>query len=429
MKIGKLDLNNKRGVLLKNTIMLYILQFSTYILALAVAPYQSRVLGPEVYGGVLNASMAIIVYFQLIIDFGFLLSATEEVSRERENRGRLREIFSAITWCKIGLALASFVCLVILCQVIPAWEQKETVLLLTFAATFLNSLMPDYLYRGLEKMTAITVRTVLIKTFFTVAVFLFLRGPEDVWMIPTFNIVGNGVALLAAYWHIVKAFGIRFTKVRVGVAFQEIKQSSVFFFSRIATTAYTALNTVLLDIISGSGAVTGYYTSADRLITVGKNGVSPIADSLYPYMAKHKDFKLVKKVLLVFEPIIFIFCTVVFIFAEPFCMWFFGAEYGPAGNVLRAMLPVGMVVLPSYILGFPTLTAMNLTKHANYSTVVGACCQLLMLGILFLTNHVNMVTLALSVSITETLILLYRIIVVVKYRDRMRTMPETQQEV
>lgn len=420
MKIGKIDFNNKRGVLLKNTIMLYILQFSTYILALAVAPYQSRVLGPEVYGGVLNASVAIIVYFQLIIDFGFLLSATEEVSRERANKGRLREIFSAVTLCKIGLALVSFVGLVVLCQLIPEWKQKETVLILTFIATFLNSLMPDYLYRGLEKMTAITIRTVLIKTFFAVAVFLFLRGPEDVWMIPALNIVGNGVALVCAYLHIVKKLDIQFAKVRVGTVFRELKQSSVFFFSRIATTAYTALNTVLLDIMSGSGAVTGYYTSADRLITVGKNGVSPIADSFYPYMAKNKDFKLVKKVLLILEPIIFVFCAVVFVFAEPFCVWFFGAEYGPTGDVLRAMLPVGVVILPSYILGFPTLTAMNLTKHANYSTVVGSCCQLVMLGVLFLTNHINMITLALSVSITETLILLYRIIIVVKYRHRMR---------
>ena len=216
MKIGKIDFNNKRGVLLKNTIMLYILQFSTYILALAVAPYQSRVLGPEVYGGVLNASVAIIVYFQLIIDFGFLLSATEEVSRERANKGRLREIFSAVTLCKIGLALVSFVGLVVLCQLIPEWKQKETVLILTFIATFLNSLMPDYLYRGLEKMTAITIRTVLIKTFFAVAVFLFLRGPEDVWMIPALNIVGNGVALVCAYLHIVKKCSGQFWEKATG---------------------------------------------------------------------------------------------------------------------------------------------------------------------------------------------------------------------
>ena len=53
-------MQGKKGVLLKNTIMLYILQFSTYLLAFIVVPYETRVLGPTVYGklGVATAIMA-----------------------------------------------------------------------------------------------------------------------------------------------------------------------------------------------------------------------------------------------------------------------------------------------------------------------------------------------------------------------------------
>ena len=71
---GKRSLTGgKRGTLLKNTIMLYILQFSTYLLALLVAPYQTRVLGAEVFGGFLEASASIILYFQLIIAVNIVL--------------------------------------------------------------------------------------------------------------------------------------------------------------------------------------------------------------------------------------------------------------------------------------------------------------------------------------------------------------------
>lgn len=416
----KFSFGNKRGVLLKNTLMLYILTASTAILGIAVAPYQSRVLGAEVFGGIFKASAAIIVYFQLIIDFGFMLSATEEVSRERENKGRLSEILTSVTCCKVGLAAVSFVLLLVLSSLIPAWKTKQLVLILTFFATFLNSMIPDYLYRGLERMTAITVRTVLIKVFFTVATFLFIKGPEDVWIIPLLNIVGNGVAMVAAYIHVFHTLGIRFCSPRLRSALGEFKKSSVFFYSRIATTAYTALNTVILDIITGSGAATGYYTSANQLIETGKTAVSPISDSFYPYMAKNKDFKLLKKVLILLEPVIFLFCAAVFVLAKPFCSLFFGAEYAAAGNVLRAMLPVGVVILPSYLLGFPTLTAMGKTKHANYSVIFGSALQFVMLGLFFLTGTVNMITLALSVSITETAILLYRVVVVVKFRHLMK---------
>lgn len=424
MKFLKNLMGGNRGTLLKNTVMLYILQFSTYLLALLVAPYQTRVLGAEVYGGFLEASASVVIYFQLIIDFGFLLSATEEVSRERHNKGHLSQVLSSVTFAKLFLAAVSFVAMYVLCQIIPAWKQKEFILILTFVASFINSMMPDYLYRGLEKMSAITIRTVLIKVFFTAAMFVFLKSPEDVWVVPMLNIVGNGVALIAAYIHVIKSLGIKFAATNISNILGQLKKSSVFFFSRIATTAYTALNTVILDIITQSGAATGYYTSANKLITAGKNGLSPVADSLYPYMAKHKDFKLVKKVLLVAEPVIFAFCAVVFIFAEPFCVWFFGEEFAQAGAVLRAMLPVGVVIFPSYVLGFPMLTAMGISKHANYSTIFGSVFHMIMLAVLFGLGQINMMTLALSVSITETVILLYRIVVIIKHRHLMNPAKE-----
>ena len=84
------------GALVKNTAMLYILQFSTYFLGLMVTPYETRVLGDEIFG-YLGASTAIMVYFQLIIDFGFLLSATEEVSRCRTDQNALCRIFTSVT--------------------------------------------------------------------------------------------------------------------------------------------------------------------------------------------------------------------------------------------------------------------------------------------------------------------------------------------
>ena len=421
MRLHKPNLNSTKGNLLKNTAMLYILQFSTYLLSFLVMPYETRVLGDEIYGH-LGAATSIMVSFQLVIDFGFLLSATEEVARSRHDKSALCRIFTSVTICKLGLTAVSFVVLLWLCQAIPAWHQKQTLILLTFAASFLTSMMPDYLYRGLEQMTAITLRTVAIRLFFTVAIFFFLKSPEDVWVVPVLNIIGNAVALIFVYLHLFRRLHICFQPVKRYTVWRTLARSSTFFYSRMATTAYTALNTVILDIISGSGAVTGYYTSANTLINAGKNGISPISDSLYPYMARHRDFKLVKKVLLWFEPPIIVFCAVVFPFAEQLCGWYFGAEFAPAGQVLRAMLPIGIVILPSYVLGFPTLTAMGLSKYANYSVIAGSVLHVCILAILFVTNQLSMVTLGATVSVTETFILLYRIVVIWRNRDIIKSM-------
>lgn len=404
---------------MQNTLMLYILTFSNYFLGLIVAPYETRVLGPETFG-LLGAATAVMVYFQLVIDFGFLLSGTQEVALRREDTAYLSRLFTAITCGKLVLTALSALALIAICMLVPAWENRMSFYALCFVYTALNSMIPDYLYRGMERMSAITVRTVCIKVFFAIGIVLLVKAPGDVWMIPVLTAIGNGAAMCYSFLDVKRRFGISFCPISWRDVADCMKKSSVFFYSRIATTAYSAMNTIILDVISGSGAITAYYTSADKLITTGKSALSPISDSLYPYMVKNRDFKLVKKVLLILEPMIFLFCAVCFVFAEPLCGLFFGAEYAPAGKVLRAMLPVGVVILPSYIMGFPMMSAMGISKHANYSVIFGSVIHIINLSILWFTGNINMVTLGISVSVAETLILGYRLVVVWKNRHLMK---------
>ena len=414
MKFNKNALSSKKGVLLKNTVMLYIMQFSTYLLSFIVVPYETRVLGPTYYGK-LGVATAIMVYFQLVIDFGFLLSATEDVSRNREDRGKVSKILTAVTIDKIFLTIGSVIVLLVLCQILPSWREDRTVYMLFLIATAVNSMIPDYLYRGLEQMTAITVRTVAIKTFFTVMIVLLLKRPEQYCIIPILNIIGNTAALIGVYVHLYRQMDIRFVRCTAREVWDSFRRSSTFFYSRIATSVYTASNTVILSVISAGSSI-GYYSLADKLVTTAKNGLSPISDSMYPYMTKNKDFKLVWKILKIIMPVIIGGCAIVFIFARPLCEIVFGAGYGDAAPVLRVMLPVVIVILPSYILGFPTLSAMGLSKYANYSVVFGSALHVFNLLVLYFTGNMNMVTLGALVSVAEIAILLFRIVVIWKNR-------------
>ena len=336
---------NKKKVLLKNTIMLYILTFSNYLLSFIVVPYETRVLGPEAYG-LIGLATSIMVYFQLFIDFGFLISATEEVANSRENKQKLSLIFSSVTINKLILSLISLAVLLVLCFSISRWREHILFLMLFCLSTAIGSLLPDYMYRGIERMGTITVRTILIKLFFTLMIFILVKEPKDYIYIPILNVIGNLGALIATYIHL-RSMDIKFTSCRLKDILSRMKTSSIFFMSRIASTAYTAANTIILDFLSG-GAMTGFYTSADKLVSTAKNGISPISDSLYPYMVKNKDFKLIKKVILVLEPIIILGCAILFIWANPICIWLFGDEYGYVGDVLRTMLPAVVFILPSY---------------------------------------------------------------------------------
>lgn len=407
-------MKNQKRVLFKNTVMLYILTFSTYILSFIVVPYQTRVLGPDKFG-LLGLASAIMVYAQLVMDFGFLLSATQEVSVNRDDRKRLSNIFTCVTVNKLFLGLISLGVVMLVCAFVDQWSEHLLFFALFFVSTLLTSLLPDYLYRGIEKMGAVTVRTVLIKVFFSLMVFVLVKDENDYLMIPILNIIGNGIALLCVYVHLGVKERIHFTKVGLFDLLNRFKLSATFFLSRIATTIYTVTNTIILDLMSG-GAKTAYYTSADKLVSTAKSGVSPISDSLYPYLVRNKDFKLVAKVLLLIEPIIIIGCAIVFIWAEPLCLWFFGEEYGETAPILRALLPIVVIILPSYIAGFPMLGAMGLNKHANYSVILGSALHVVNLIVLYFTGNLTMITLGIAASIAELIILIYRCIVIYKNR-------------
>lgn len=413
------NMETKSKVLMKNTVMLYILQFSTYLFSFLTVPYQSRVLGPEIYG-ILGVAVAVMTYFQLFMDFGFLISATGDISLNRDDKEYICRKITSIAVLKVLFTAISFAVMAVLCLTVPKFSEHKLLYFIYLAAYAINSFMPDYIYRGLEKMTAVTVRTVIIKFFFCIMIFVFMHSSDDYLVVPLLLLIGNAGAVIAAYLHLFKSLHFHFGKITVKQVVSDLRRSSFFFYSRIATTVYSATNTVLLGFIDKTGLTIGYYTSADKILTTAKNGFSPISDSLYPYMVKHRDFKPAKKMLKLLMPIIIGGCVIVGIFAKPICVFVFGAEYADTANILRAFLPAIAVMLPSYIFGFPVMGALGISKFTNISILVGTAIHLVGLSVLILTGNFSAVTLAGMTSLSELSIFLYRFIVVCKKRKLLK---------
>lgn len=413
--------HKKINSLWTNTIMLYLLTFSNYFFSFITVPYQTRVFGAEIYGN-LGFATSVMTYFQLVFDFGFLLSATEQVTRNKNDKKELSKIVICVFICKIALILVSAVVLAVVCIKIERFREDSLLFVLYFLSTAIYAFIPDFLYRGLENMKAITVRTVLVKLLFTVMIFAFLRDASQYYLVPVLNIFGNTCAVLGVMWHLKNKIGLSIVKV----SFKEIREtfvtSSTFFYSRIASTVYSTTNTFILGILYGSSSKTvGYYTSADKLITTGKQAITPITDSLYPYMIRRRDFKLIKKLLLIGMPVLTFGCIIVAVFAEPICGILFGEEFTQAGTILRLLCPVVWCAFPGMMFGFPVLSPMGLAKWANISNIFGAVVQIILLVTLYVGNILNVYTICIATCITEILTLSFRLTVVWKNRRRLET--------
>lgn len=405
----KLSTTNKK--LLSNTGCLYLMTISVQVLNLLTIPYLTRVLGPAVYGRI-GLAQGYMSYVQIILDFGFILSATQMISEHSNDKKVASMVIASVSTIKFFLTGIVAIVFVLL-YAFEFFDKSNAMIIFIYLIAYLfNALLPDYYYRGIEDMKITSIRTVIIRVLFTILIFVCVKNQGDYIFVPLSFLVGSIVALLFSVIDIKVRYKIKLIVPQMVHIKALFKTSIPFFVSRFASTFYQALDVIILGRVYGSAPVVGYYTSCDKAITLSKMASSPIADSLYPYMLKNKNFKLVKKILLLCMPIITGGVIFIAIFAEPLCVFAFGKEYAGAGNVLRLLLPIAWVILPTYIIAFPVMSPLGLVKYANRSNIIGMFIQISGLIILKFVGVLNVYTICGLTSLTEVSVFVYRLLTV-----------------
>lgn len=400
-------MNKTKPSLLQNTFFLYLITFSNYLFGLITLPYETRILGPEAFG-LLGFAAAFYTYFYVIFDFGFILCGTRMITQNADNHSALEKIVSGITMAKILLFAITAVVFLIICLSIDRLADNLLLLMLYLVYAGVTCLIPDYLYRGLENMKMITLRTVLVRFVFTCLIFIFLRRPEQVYLIPLFNIVGTMFALIWIFYDIRTNLKINIKIVPLKYVFSLVKEAFMYFTSRIASTVYSATNMIILGFVYPGSPLLGYYTSVDKVRVLASQAASPVADSFYPYMIRTKDYHKLFKITALFECVIVLGCALLWVFAKEFCTIFFGQEYLSAYSILRCTIPLMALILPNYMLGFPALSPIGMSKWANNSVIIAMVNQLIGIAILFLSHNLSVYSIIILTTISEFICLMVR---------------------
>ncbi len=315
--MSNVDKTEKRQLFL-NFFSLLSLQGTNYILPLITFPYLIQVLGVE-YFGLLAFATAMIMYFNVITDYGFNLSATREISVHRENQEKIIEIFSAVMTIKVVLMIVSFIVLTLIVFSFEKFSSDWEIYFLTFGTVIGQVLFPVWFFQGMERMKYISYLNVFSKILFTAAIFLFVKEQSDYYLVPLFTSVGFIVAGIWSQVLIYREFNVRFKLQSTSVLKEYLIDGWHIFVSRVYVNIYTTTNLILLGLFTNN-TVVGYYAIAEKIVVAIGGVFQPANQAIYPYLArKYKEnFELfinfVKKIALVFLAISFAF----FIFAEYF---------------------------------------------------------------------------------------------------------------
>lgn len=404
--LKKIMQNEAYKRIITNMLSLFSLQGLTYILPLITFPYLTRVLGPENYGLIAFAT-AFIAYFQIFTDYGFNLSATREISINREDKRKVSEIFSSVMVTKTLLMIISFIIMTIVVFSFDKFRSNWILYLFTFGLVIGNLLMPSWFFQGMEKLKYISILNIGTLLIYTASIFIFIRHPSDYIYVPLINSIGTITIGIVALRIIKKDFGLNFVLPCTKDIKDQMQKGWNLFISTLGISLYTTSNTFILGFFVSS-TIVGYYAVAETLMKALQGLISPISQSIYPYFSKLQSNNSLRakselKKILIIIGVLSLTLSIVLVFCAPLIIKILaGTKYLHSIPLLQVMVFIVFAVGVNNILGIQGLVAFGYEKHFSKIVIFAGLLHLLiLLSLIFLLGSLGA---AIAVVTTELII-------------------------
>ena len=408
-----LPLLQRYYIVIKNIAMLYLFSIASIVFPLLTLPYLTRVLSVDCYG-IITYVKSCLTYFTIFLEFGFLLSATKDIVNADNDTAIMSQIVGTVMLAKLLLCFIAVLITFSLFEVLPILRDNKLFTLLSLSAVAINAFIPDYLFRGINAMNVITYRFILCKSISVLLTFVFVKNDSGLFMLPILDLATSILALILSIVCMYKQ-GIKILWVPFRYVILKLKESCLYFISNFATTAFGALCTILIGVYLDIKFV-AYWSLSMMLVSAAQALFAPIMNGVYPYMISTRDLHLIKKILLVFMPMICIACGIAYLQA-PWLLHIIGGEkYVAATLIFRMLLPVVIISFPAMLLGWPCLGAINKYKETSMTTITASIFQIISLMLLIFFNHFTIVNVIIARTATEALLCVTRGFYCYRYR-------------
>lgn len=368
-------------------------------------PYLIRVLGKETYGLVIYAQ-AIISYFQILITFGFNISATKDVSIYRHDKEKLSEIVSSVITIKGIFLLLSFLALAGLLWCIPQAKGYELLFLLTMLGGLADVLFIGWYFQGIERMKYITYLTLLSRVVFLGMIFIFIKEPGDYLLMPVITAAGS---IVSGFLSLYIAFGLHKLKLKlypVKVLKKYVTESVPIFVSNVSIKIYVSANKVIIGSLLGMSEV-AYYDLGEKLTSLLKIPQGLLSQALFPKINHDKDKSFVKRIFNL--SILFNIALVMFIIilAKPIVVFLGGSQMLPAIWVIIILALSVPVIAMSNIFGIQILIPFGLEKKFTKVVLMSGLVYLVQLLFVWAIWGLNIYNLSIITVLTEVFVTSY----------------------
>lgn len=408
---------NSEKRLKKNMLALFVVQISNYVLPLLILPFLTRILGVDGFA-LISVALAAIQLSFVITDYGLSVYAPYQIALMKSSPEKVQRFVSNIYGLKVGLFLIS------LCVFTAImWPQDIAnwwgIFICSSLAILFQAYQPVWLFHGIEKMNGVAITSLTTKLCYIALVFLFVSDDSSNGLVVIASwAAAQALASVVSNWLLIRE-GYRISlpsyheMVVIGAACRE------YFFSRLAVSMFSSVNTIVLGAV-GSSTQVALYAICDQLYKAGKNATMPVSQALYPYMTQQKNWALFYKILFCVTFGLAFGSLIVALASENLITIVFGESYNAASPTFNVFLVTIVINFISVLFGYPAFGALGRPDFANKSVIFGACCHLTALIICITLFQLDSLTTAYITLGTELIIMSLRVAKLLELKKKER---------
>lgn len=392
-------------LLLENFASLSAVQLLSYLFPLLATPYLIRVLGAERYGLTASA-ISFAGLFAYLTNYGFGATAARQISVHRHDLKRISEVSSAILTIKGVLLLFGLVLFSCIVALMPNLHIEAGLYLLVFGVTIGDTLYPQWLFQGLEKLKLISALNVTGKAITFALIILLISQPKD-YLIYAATLSASQIVVgligISAAWHT----GIRLVKPDWNALAEQLREGWLPFLSAVSIGFYTQSRLFIFGLFS-TNTLLGYYAFADKAAGIAQ--VFPISVLITAVLPRltfmySRDPERARELFRRFHRITFLYIIIVFPvlawFANEIIVLLSGHNY-PESVISFRILLAGVFFALANSFRVALLVAAGRFSTFTFVYAVGSAIGLSMM--IVLTIHFSFLGMAVSAAFTEAFI-------------------------
>ena len=357
--------------LIKNMMYNTVYQVLILILPLITAPYVSRTLGTTGVG-IYSSTAAWLGYFVLAGGLGITLYGNREIAyhqKDKESRSRVFYELLSLKFITVALALIAYLVFVFLQN---KWQPYFLLQGITLIAVAFDV---SWFFMGLENFKVIVVRNTIIRLLLTVAIFVFVKTPNDLWLYILLLALSTLICNMTV-WPFLRREIIKIPFRSLNI-FQHLRPVTMLLLPQVSITIYTSLNKNLLQIFSGLDSV-AYFTQTYMIIILGATLVSSFNSAFLPHLSglfssgeSDKVKPLILKSIDLGNCISILCVSGIIGVSQTFAVFYFGKNFAPVGSLLGVGASTIFFLALTNALSTQYLLAAKKMHEYMMSTIVG----------------------------------------------------------